>query len=96
MKKEYEQPEENKETDKVNDPEAAYRAETEMTFSPPLTEEELADAITGDELREYMYQRIDELFEKRVDKQSAAAPCEYTMEEGLITRVAIYAHCYTS
>lgn len=61
MKKEYEQSEENNETDKVNEPEAAYRAETEMTFSPPLTEEELADAITGDELLEYIFNKIDKL-----------------------------------
>lgn len=65
MKKEYEQPEENNESNKANEPEAAYKAETEMTFSPPLTEEDLADAMTGEEFLDAVLAHIDELFDKK-------------------------------
>ena len=65
MNKEYEQPKEDNNTNEVNEPTAQYKSDTEMTFSPPLTEEELTNAITGDELREYMHQHIHELFNKR-------------------------------
>jgi len=64
MKKKYEQPEENSDSNKVNEPLADYGTETQITFSPPLTEEELKEAITGDELREYMHSFIDELFDR--------------------------------
>ncbi len=35
--------------------------ETEMAFSPPLTEDELKNAITGDELLDYILKKIDKL-----------------------------------
>lgn len=61
MKKKYEQPEESNEANQVNEPVAEYNTETDMTFSPPLTEEELKNAITGDELLEYIFDKIDKL-----------------------------------
>jgi len=64
MTRKDEHPEEYRESNKVNEPLADYGTETEMTFSPPLTEEELKEAITGDELREYMHKFIDELFDR--------------------------------
>ncbi|MCD8080269.1 MAG: hypothetical protein LUF04_07620 [Bacteroides sp.] len=74
MKKKYDLPEESKfSTDPddddnpymVNESAAApYGVETEMTFSPPLTEEELKKSISGDELIRRMHTFIDELFDK--------------------------------
>lgn len=61
MKKKYEMPEENREVDEVKEPLADYGIETEMTFSPPLTEEEWKDSITREELLEYIFDRIDKL-----------------------------------
>jgi len=60
MKNKNKSPQEDNNSNKVNEPLAKY----EMTFSPPLTEEELKDSITGDELREYMHTFIDELFDR--------------------------------
>ncbi|MCD7973272.1 MAG: hypothetical protein LUG18_11515 [Candidatus Azobacteroides sp.] len=65
MKKKYGLPEENNEADNVNEPAASFNTDTEMTFSPPLTEEELKNAMTGDELREYMRKHIHELFNRK-------------------------------
>jgi len=48
---------ENNKSNKVNEPLAKY----EMTFSPPLTEDELKEAITRDELLEYIFDKIDKL-----------------------------------
>ena len=64
MKKKYEHPEEHNEANNLNEPVAEYHTETEMIPSPPLTEEELANAITGDELREHMREHIHKLFNK--------------------------------
>ncbi len=65
MKKEYQQPEENNQENQLNEPAVGYGTETEMIFSPPLTEEELENAITGDELREHMRKNIHDLFNKK-------------------------------
>lgn len=62
MKKKYEEPEENNEANILNEPLAEYVTETEMIPSPPLTEEELANALTGEELREHMREHIHKLF----------------------------------
>ncbi|MCC8188261.1 MAG: hypothetical protein LIP08_12365, partial [Bacteroides sp.] len=64
MKKRYNLPqEEDAEKNMVNEPamEYEYNIETERIYSPPLTEEELKDAITGDELLEYIFDKIDKL-----------------------------------
>ncbi len=55
--------EEDPEKNMVNEPamEYEYNMETERICSPPLTEEELKDAITGDELLEYIFDKIDKL-----------------------------------
>jgi len=65
MKKKDKHPEEYNEPDKVSEPLADYGTETEMTFSPPLTDEELEDSITGDELLEAVTNHIHELFSKK-------------------------------
>ncbi|MCD8030983.1 MAG: hypothetical protein LUF85_09240 [Bacteroides sp.] len=67
MEKRYDLPqEEDAEKNMVNEPamEYEYNTETERIYSPPLTEEELKSAMTGDELREYMHKFIDELYDR--------------------------------
>jgi len=67
MKKRYDLPQdEDSEKNMVNEPamEYEYNTETERSYSPPLTEEELKSAMTGDELREYMHKFIDELYDR--------------------------------
>ncbi|MCD7901650.1 MAG: hypothetical protein LUH22_17870 [Bacteroides sp.] len=61
MKKKYKQPEENNGENILNEPLAEYITEKGMKFSPPLTEEELQNAITSDELLEYVLKKIDGL-----------------------------------
>jgi len=66
MTKKYSQPEEeDNQENNLNEPTTEYGMETEMTFSPPLTEEELAEAITGEELLEAVKKHIHELFNKK-------------------------------
>ncbi|MDL2309971.1 hypothetical protein LJC39_02500 [Parabacteroides sp. OttesenSCG-928-B22] len=64
MKKKYEQPKENNAANDLHEPMTEYITETEITPSPPLTEEELANALTGEELREHMREHIHKLFNK--------------------------------
>ncbi len=65
MKKQYKPLEENPEDNMVREPEAIpYDIETEMTFSPPLTEEELQNALTTDEVIKVWCEYIDEKFDK--------------------------------
>jgi len=65
MKKQYKPLEENPEDNMVREPEATpYDIETEMTFSPPLTEEELQNALTTDEVIKVWCEYIDEKFDK--------------------------------
>ncbi|MCD8166844.1 MAG: hypothetical protein LUE93_12455 [Bacteroides sp.] len=68
MKKRYDLPEEedNFEKNMVNEPAApAYGMQAEMTYSPPLTEEELKNTITTEELLDDITQYIHELFAKK-------------------------------
>ncbi|MDH6341708.1 DNA-binding transcriptional regulator LsrR (DeoR family) [Parabacteroides sp. PFB2-12] len=65
MKKKYEQPQENNEANDLHEPMAEYITETEMIPSPPLTEEELANALTGEEFLETVLDHIDKLFDKK-------------------------------
>ncbi|GEM_PF-2735752 len=65
MNKNYKQPKEDNEANKVNEPIAAYRTDTEMIPSPPLTEEELANAMTGDEFLDTVLAHIDKLFDNK-------------------------------
>ncbi len=46
----------------VNEPAVSYGTPAEVIV--PLTEEELKECITGDELREYMHKHIDKLFDR--------------------------------
>ncbi|MCD8044669.1 MAG: hypothetical protein LUH10_16670 [Tannerellaceae bacterium] len=64
MEKKYKHEEETPGKNVLKEPAIQYskQAETEIEFSPPLTEEELKNAITGDELLEYMYDHIHKLF----------------------------------
>jgi len=67
MKKKEEHPEEyneNSSPNKVNEPLADYGTETEMTFSPPLTEEELEEAMSTEEFKEGWLKCIDEVFNR--------------------------------
>ncbi|MCD7973274.1 MAG: hypothetical protein LUG18_11525 [Candidatus Azobacteroides sp.] len=64
MKKKYDLPEENIEADKVNEPLTPLNTNTEMSFSPPLTEEELAESMSTEEFKHYWFKCIDEIFEK--------------------------------
>ncbi|MDR2920626.1 MAG: hypothetical protein LBV72_14835 [Tannerella sp.] len=59
---EYDNPEEDNNTNEVNEPAAQYESETEMTFSPPLTEEELAEALTTEQVKEHLHDYIHKLF----------------------------------
>ncbi|MCD7935447.1 MAG: hypothetical protein LUG98_01150 [Tannerellaceae bacterium] len=65
MEKKYkhDQPEGNR----VEEPAIDYgvQRETEMTFSPPLTEEELKDSMTGEEFLDAVLSHIDKLFDKK-------------------------------
>ncbi|MCD8179272.1 MAG: hypothetical protein LUE98_18450 [Tannerellaceae bacterium] len=67
MEKKYKHEEENPGNNVLKEPAIQYskQAETGMTFSPPLTEEELKNAMTGDELREYMRKHIHALFNEK-------------------------------
>ncbi|MCC8186508.1 MAG: hypothetical protein LIP08_03075 [Bacteroides sp.] len=65
MTKHYKPLEENPEDNVVGEPEAIpYDIETEMTFSPPLPEEELKNALTTDEVIKVWCEYIDEKFDK--------------------------------
>ncbi|MCD8042945.1 MAG: hypothetical protein LUH10_07750 [Tannerellaceae bacterium] len=61
MEKKYEQPKENDRT--LNEPAIKYGVQEEMKILP-LTEEDLKDCITGEELREFMHQMIGKHFNK--------------------------------
>ncbi|MCD8265455.1 MAG: hypothetical protein LUD02_15945 [Tannerellaceae bacterium] len=61
MEKKYQHAEEKPETNTVSEPTLNYSLPTGIKSSPPLTEEELADSITGEELLEHIYQYIDNL-----------------------------------
>ncbi|MCD7938549.1 MAG: hypothetical protein LUG98_16950 [Tannerellaceae bacterium] len=63
--KKYKLPEENDLTDKLSEPAIEYHRTMEMKLSPPLTEEELNDCITTEELLESVYIHIDTLFDQR-------------------------------
>ncbi len=65
MKKQYKPLEENPEDNMVREPEAIpYDIETELTFSPPLTEEEWAESMSTEEFKEYWFKCIDEICKK--------------------------------
>ncbi|MCD8041893.1 MAG: hypothetical protein LUH10_02400 [Tannerellaceae bacterium] len=65
MEKKYKHEEENPDNNVLREPAIQYgeQTETEMTFSSPLTEEELKTAITGEELLERVLPRIKKFFE---------------------------------
>ncbi|MCD7932524.1 MAG: hypothetical protein LUH15_14880 [Tannerellaceae bacterium] len=66
MKKKYKHEEENPGNNVLKEPAIQYskQAETEMTFSPPLTEEELAESMSTEEFKQYWFKCIDEIFKK--------------------------------
>ncbi|MCD7936961.1 MAG: hypothetical protein LUG98_08895 [Tannerellaceae bacterium] len=63
MEKKYKHFEENPGKNMLEEPIAAYTRATDMPFSPPLTEEELKNAITGEELLERVLPQIKKFFE---------------------------------
>jgi len=65
MKKKYDLPEENPENNMVREPMAEYQRATDMKFSPPLTDEELKNAITGDDFWGDILDYVDELYGKK-------------------------------
>ncbi|MCD7976933.1 MAG: hypothetical protein LUG51_07165 [Tannerellaceae bacterium] len=63
MGKKYEYEEMKPEERGVSEPMMEYLAKPKL--SPALTEEDMQELITGDELIEYMDHFIDELFDKK-------------------------------
>ncbi|MCD8193083.1 MAG: hypothetical protein LUD74_00740 [Tannerellaceae bacterium] len=69
MKKEYKLPEPESEiglsqNSQVKEPAIRYGYQKEAESLPAITEEELKDTISGDELLDRVYKFIDDLFEK--------------------------------
>ena len=65
MEKKYTSNEEEQQDNILREPAISYGkyTEEEIIGSPPLTEEELANAITGEELLERVIPRIKKFFE---------------------------------
>ena len=66
MEKKYPQPEDNSEENIAREPEVEYGMEIEEDLypQPPLTEEELKNALTGDQVIKLWQDYIEKIFNK--------------------------------